>query len=90
MGLRASARQLLKRVIGESSYETLRHALRDGPDGVLRGGRSSSPTLSSNATPFLERFMGSAAAPTQLSGTQRKTTESEAVENSPILSLIHI
>ena len=84
MGLRASARQLLKRVIGESSYETLRHALRDGPDGVLRGGRPSSPTLSSNATPFLERFMGSAAAPTQLSGTQRKPTESEAVENSPI------
>jgi hypothetical protein len=38
MGLRASARQLLKRVIGESSYETLRHALRDGPDGVLNEG----------------------------------------------------
>ena len=84
MGLRASVRQLLKRVIGESSYETLRHALRDGHDGVLRGGRPSSPTLSSSATPFLERFTGSTAAPTQVSGTQRKTTESEAVENSLI------
>ena len=84
MGLKASVRQLLKRVIGESSYGTLRHALRDGPDSVLRGGRPSSPTLSSHATPFLERFTGSTAAPTQLSGTQRKITESEAVENSPI------
>ncbi len=38
MGLRASARQLLKRVIGESSYETLRHTLRVRPDGGLKGG----------------------------------------------------
>ena len=77
-------RQLLKRVIGESSYETLRHALRDGPDGVLKRGRQSPRTLSSRVPPFLERFKGSTADLPRVSGTQRKTTESEAVENSPI------
>ena len=84
MGLRASARQLLKRVIGESSYEKLRNALRDGPDGVLKPGLPSSRTLSSSATPFLERFKGSTADLSRVSGTQRKTTESKAVKNSPI------
>ena len=77
-------RQLLKRVIGESSYETLRHALRDGPDGVLKRGRQSPRTLSSRVPPFLERFKGSTADLPRVSGTQRKTTESEAVKNSPI------
>ena len=84
MGLRASVRQLLKRVIGESSYEKLRNALRDGPDGVLKRGRPSPRTLSSRANPFLERFKGSTADLSRVSGTQRKTTESEAVKNSPI------
>ena len=84
MGLRASARQLLKRVIGESSYEKLRNALRDGPNGVLKLGRPSPRTSSSSATPFLERFKESTADLSRASGTQRKTTESEAVKNSPI------
>jgi hypothetical protein len=84
MGLRASARQLLKRVIGESSYEKLRNALRDGPNGVLKRGRPSPRTSSSSATPFLERFKESTADLSRVSGTQRKTTESEAVKNSPI------
>ena len=84
MELRASARQLLKRVIGESSYETLRHALRDGPDGVLKRGRQRPRTLSSRVPPFLERFKGSTADLPRVSGTQRKITESEAVKNSPI------
>ena len=84
MGLRESARQFLKRVIGESSYETLRHALRDGPDGVLKRGRQSPRTLSSRVPPFLERFKGSTADLPLVSGTQRKITESEAVKNSPI------
>jgi hypothetical protein len=84
MGLRASVRQLLKRVIGESSYETLRHALRDGPDDVLKRGRQSPRTLSSRVPPFLERFKGSTADLPRVSATQRKTTESEAVKNSPI------
>ena len=84
MGLRASARQLLKRVIGESFYETLRHALRDGPDGAFKGGRPIPWSLSSNATPFLKRFKGSTADLPRVSATQPKTPESETVKNSPI------
>ena len=84
MGLRVSARQLLKRVIGESSYETLRHALRDGPDRGLKGGRPSSRAPSSIATPFLERFKGSKADLPRISGAELTTTESEAVKKTPI------
>ena len=58
--------------------------MRDGPNGVLKRGRPSPRTSSSSATPFLERFKESTADLSRVSGTQRKTTESEAVKNSPI------
>ena len=84
MGLRASARQLLKRVIGESSYETLRHALRVRPDGDLKGGRALSRSTTRAATPLLGRFMGSQADLPLVSGAQRKTAEIEAINKRPI------
>ena len=84
MGLRASARQLLKRVIGDSSYETLRHALRDGPDRDLKAGRPNSSASTGRATPSAERFKAANADLSSHSGAQSATTEDEAVRNSPI------
>ena len=84
MGLRASARQLLKRVIGESSYETLRYALRVGPEGGSQVGSPSSRASKSKTTPVLERFKGSNADRARGSGVQRSTTENQSAKNSPI------
>ncbi|MAU76982.1 MAG: transcriptional regulator, partial [Crocinitomicaceae bacterium] len=84
MGLRASVRQLLKRVIGESSYETLRHTLRVRPDGGLKGGRAPSRSSTTDATPLIERFKGSNADLPLVSGLKRITAEIEAINKSPI------
>ena len=84
MGLRASARQLLKRVIGESSYENLRHALRLRPYGGLKGARILSRSSTRAATPLLERFKGSKADLPLASGVQHTTVEIEAINKSPI------
>ncbi|MDA7436804.1 transcriptional regulator [Synechococcus sp. AH-601-B19] len=84
MGLRASARQLLKRVIGESSYENLRHALRVRPYGGLTGARTLSRSSTRAATPLFERFKGSKADLPLASGVQRTTVEIEATNKSPI------